>query len=109
MAISTDDLARLRRLIDEPTQVPYSDLTLNTMYMTDGAQDVNLTAAEVWREKASKAASLVDESEGPSSMKLSQLYDSAIKQATYYQGLYDISVGIVGAPRGAKTRAIERA
>ena len=59
MAISTDDLARLRRLIDEPTQVPYSDLTLNTMYMTDGAQDVNLTAAEVWREKASKLRTIL--------------------------------------------------
>jgi hypothetical protein len=106
MAINAEQLVILRRAIDEPTQVPYADLDLNTIYMQFG-QDLNLTAAEVWRDKAAKAASLVDESEGPSSLKLSQLYTNALKQADFYEGRS--STTTASAVRRTTTRAIERA
>lgn len=106
MAISIEQLAILRRAIDEPTQVPYSDNDLNDIYMTFG-QDLNLTAAEVWRDKAAKSASLVDESEGPSSLKLSQLYTNAVRQADYYEGRSTTTT--TSSTRRTTTRAIERA
>lgn len=106
MAITNDQLAILRRAIDEPTQVPYTDLILNDIFMTFG-QDLNLTAAEVWRDKAAKAASLVDESEGPSSLKLSQLYTNAVKQADFYEARS--STTAAASVRRTTTRAIERA
>ena len=106
MAISAEQLTVLRRYIDEPTTATYSDLALNDIFMTFG-QDLNITAAEVWRDKAAKAAALVDESEGPSSLKLSQLYTNATKQADYYEGR-SITV-VAGSTSRTTTRAIERA
>jgi hypothetical protein len=106
MAITSEQIVVLRRYIDEPTTATYSDLALNDIYMTFG-EDLNLVAAEVWRDKAAKSASLVDESEGPSSLKLSQIYTNATRQADYYQGRSDSNTA-VASPRRTTTRPIER-
>lgn len=105
MPMTAAQLATLRRFTAESSQAPYDDATLNAMYDANLA-DINVTAAEVWREKAARAAALVDTSEGASSRKMSQVYTQSIKQAEFYGG-----TGVPGAPvivRGAKTRAIER-
>lgn len=77
------DVARLRRLTDEPTAEVYSSLALSSMI--DGWDgSIEAAAAEVWREKAARYSGLVDMSEGSSTRKLSQLRDSALKMATSY-------------------------
>ena len=106
MSISNEQLTILRRYVDEPDTSTYTDVDLNDIFTTFGS-DLNLAAAEVWRDKAAKAASLVDESEGPSSLKLSQLYDRAVAQANFYDAR---SSTATATSRGrTTTRAIERA
>lgn len=105
MAITNEQLTVLRRYIDEPTTDTYSDLALNSIFETFGS-DLNLAAAEVWRDKAAKAASLVDESEGPSSLKLSQLYDRAVLQSKFYDERSVVTIATT--TRRTTTRAIER-
>jgi hypothetical protein len=99
-------LTRLRRFIAEPTDANgYTDQVLSDMFDAAGG-DVNITAADVWREKAGKAADLVDVSEGSSSRKMSQVSANALKQADFYESLTVTATGAV--TRGARTRAIER-
>ena len=69
--------------------------------------DVNVTAAEVWADKAGKAATLVDTAEGPSSRKMSQVYAQARQQAAFFNDAASSSSAASG--RGARTRPIERA
>jgi hypothetical protein len=105
MPMDTTTMSTLRRFIAEYDQTLYSDALLNDMYdANDG--DVNITAAEVWSEKAARAATLVDTSEGPSSRKMSQVYSQAKEQAAFYGS----GTGATSAPvtRSARTRAIER-
>lgn len=98
-------LARLRRYIAEPVDsVIYTNQVLSDMYDLN-AGDVNVTAADVWSEKAGKAALLVDISEGASSRKNSQVMSNALKQAAHYSGS---SSDATGSGRSVKTRAIER-
>jgi hypothetical protein len=97
-------LATLRRYIAEPGQEPYDDVTLNDIYIA-AAGDINVAAAEVWRDKAARAAVLVDVSEGASTRKMSQVYAQASKQAEFYGGT---AVPATPTTRGATTRAIER-
>jgi uncharacterized protein YmfQ (DUF2313 family) len=99
-------LARLRRFIAEPDDAGgYTDQVLSDMYDAAGA-DVNITAADVWREKAGKAADLVDVSEGSSSRKMSQVAANALKQAEFYDPV--VSADSLPIVRGAKTRPIVR-
>ena len=79
---TTDDVARLRRLTNEPTTATYSDLVFSGMIDTAGSVDA--AATEVWREKAASYAGLVDTTEGSSSRKMSQLRDAALKMAEIY-------------------------
>jgi uncharacterized protein YoxC len=104
MALSVSDLARLRRAIDELTTANYSDDALNALF--DETADFNLTVAAVWDEKAARASSLVDTSEGQSSRKMSQVATSAMKMSEVWRGRVDGD-----AARGtgrARTRPIER-
>lgn len=103
-----DTLARLRRYIAEPTQANYADDVLSNMY-DDALGDLNVVAAEVWREKAGKAASLVDISEGASSRKMSQVTENAMKMAAQFTSLTTGDGGTgTTTTRSARTRAIER-
>lgn len=105
MALTSAALATLRRYIAEPTEANYSDVLLNQIY--DGAGgDLEAAASEIWLDKAAKAATLVDISEGNSSRKNSQVYNNALKQATFF-GASAASVSTAGT-RSARTRAIER-
>lgn len=97
---------RLRPLVAEPTMEIYSD-SLLAAYLTRNALDPNVTAAEIWREKAAGYAELVDVTEGSSSRKMSQLHGQATTQAKMYSDSASTSSsGKVGYP---VTRAITRA
>lgn len=88
----------LRRLVAEPDTSNYSDTLLNAMLVANG-NDLNVTAAQVWREKAADYAQLVDVSESGSSRKMSQLYDRAIAQARTFEGAGGVIVDQVSRPR----------
>lgn len=81
---SAEDVARLRRLTNEPTEATYTNLVLSTYI--DNNLTVEAAAAELWREKAARFAGLVDTTEGSSSRKMSQLRDAALKMAELYGG-----------------------
>lgn len=100
---SADDVARLRRLTNEPDTTTYDNLTLSAYI---DAHTVLGAAAEVWREKASKYAGLVDVTEGTSSRKMSQMRDAATKMAEHYAGLALLAV--LPAANRPRSRAITR-
>lgn len=102
---SSDAIAALRRLIDEPDATLYTDMVLSTRI--DGAAgDIRTVAAEIWREKAASYASLVDITEAGSSRKNSQLYVNAIAMAKSYE---EEAAADVAIAEYSTTRAIRRA
>jgi hypothetical protein len=105
MPMDTSTMATLRRYIAEPDESVYTDAALNTMFDAN-AGDVNITAAEVWSEKAAKAAILVDTAEGASSRKNSQVFTQALQQASHFRaGSVEAATATT---RSATTRAIVR-
>ena len=96
-------VAELRRLINEPTQEPFTDVMLAARIDTyDGTLET--LAASIWREKAATYAGLVDIKEGNSDRKLSQLYKQALEMASSLGG----DALIVEMRRPTRTRKIER-
>lgn len=82
--MATDlDVARLRRLVDEPTTDTYNDQALRDLIASYG-DNVDIAAAEIWEEKAAKFARMVNVKEGPSSRDLGDLYTNAIKMAAFF-------------------------
>lgn len=100
---TTEQLAELRRLVDEPTQDPYTDAVLSLRI--DAAGSIQGLAATIWREKAASFAGLVDVREGNSDRKLSQLHKQAIAMAESFEAGV-LAVG--GDRRPTTTRRIER-
>lgn len=101
---TAEDIAELRRLTDEPTQVTYTDEVLNVRL--DAADSMKLLAASIWREKASTLAGLADVREGNSSRNLSQLYKQALDVANSFTAEVNAETG--GGRRPSRTRPIER-
>lgn len=99
MAASETDVARLRKLIAEPTTDNYSDADLEDVierYPIDDSEgneptdedwvasyDLFLSASEVWVEKAATltAAGAYDFTADDGSFKRSQMYDQYMKMA----------------------------
>ena len=107
-------IARLRRMIAEPTTTTYSDLvlagliearpltdvnglepftlvsvTLNVPTYTDNSSwlptyDLNAVAGELWAEKANLLAGNFDFNADGASYQRSQAYEQAMKQSRYY-------------------------
>ena len=86
MPYSAEVYEQLRRATGEnDVDSTYEDSDLD-FYLDEASGDVNDAAARIWREKASNYAELVDITEAGSSRKNSTLYESATKQAEYYEG-----------------------
>lgn len=100
---STEEVARLRLLTDEPlTTSSYNDSVLGSYADTFG---VHGAAAEVWRHKAAEWAKLVDTSESGAARSLSAMMDHALAMAKKYEAL----AGTSGAGTGrARVVKIER-
>lgn len=78
-----EQVAALRLLIDEPDETTYTDVALSNKI--DARQgNLDLAAYDVWTEKASAAADLVDVSEGGSSRKMGDLHEQAMAMAKFY-------------------------
>jgi hypothetical protein len=82
---------RLRPMIAEEGQDRFSDALL-AAYLARNEDSLNLTAVDIWREKAAEYAQLVDVNVSGNSRKLSQLYDRAIKQVVFYQNAAALDV-----------------
>lgn len=101
MAHMANDIARLRRMIAEPTDAVYSDAALSELLErwpipdsegndTDAddwtaTYDYNAAAAEVWGEKAACLSGAFDYSGDGGSMSRSQLFNQARKMSAYYR------------------------
>lgn len=103
---SSEEIAELRRktnLVGDTTV--YDDGSLNTLI--DSLGSVNMAAAQIWGEKASGLATLVDISESGSSRSMSQAYKNALAMSSYFKGL-DSSDTLIENTRVARTRAAVR-
>lgn len=97
-------IAELRRLIDEPTQEPFTDEALGVRIDAHEGE-LRLLAATMWREQAARYAKLIDIKEGNSDRKLSQLHKQALTMADGLGGSVDV---VASASRRSRTRPIER-
>jgi hypothetical protein len=97
MSITADQILRVRRMTNEPTQAPYTDALITSMAedhkLTEtgypGADvdvyDLHAIAADIWEEKAAALAQDFDFSEqGAGSYSRSQAYEQAEKQAKFH-------------------------
>lgn len=100
-----DQIAELRRLINEPTNTePWTDTVLGVR-IDAHTGTLSALAATIWREKAASYAGMVDIKEGNSDRKLSQLHKQALEMANHLGGGEDT---LIGVRRPTRTRKIER-
>jgi len=96
---TTEQIADLRRMVNEPTADTYADADLGSRIDTSGS--LKAVAATIWTEKAAQYADLVDVQEGSSRRSLGKLHEQALAMASMY-----------GEPdttrRQSRTRQIER-
>ena len=100
MTATADHISQLRRMINEPTQSPYSDAIL-TVYIerypvmdTAGlesgeegwvvAYDLNAAASDLWVEKASAVQTYYNFSADGGRYDQNQLFETAMEQSRYY-------------------------
>jgi hypothetical protein len=102
---TNDDYLRLRRMTGEVGSKTYADTDLDEFITTNGG-DLNLAASEIWREKASAYADLVNMSEAGSSRSNSDLFAHAKQQEETY--LAASSGGSVDSSGWSTTRPIVR-
>lgn len=100
-----EQILTLRRKINELDDVePYTDAVLGAL-IDAASGDTDVVASDVWAEKASQYAELVDISEAGSSRKNSQLYKNALEMASHFK--HDDDVPVAGVDFST-TRAIVR-
>jgi Cdc6-like AAA superfamily ATPase len=82
---TSEEVAALRRMTDEPTTTNYTDLAFSAIL--DAATSAEAAAAAVWQEKAGRYASLVNTSESGSSRNMGDLHKNALNMAKHYASL----------------------
>ncbi len=115
MTVTTKDIERLRKMINEPLTTTYSDVALGEviaryplmdergeepgLYVGSGAgspawvpnlvwipgYDLNAAAAEIWDDKAALVAGNFDFSADGGKFEKKQVYDNYREQAKYYR------------------------
>jgi hypothetical protein len=102
MAISDDQLAELRRMIDEADNTTgWTDLVLSALFDSNGT-DLRLTAKSIWEAKAASYVELVNTSESGSSRSMSQKFDHAITMAKTFGADSSGTDTVINAPRSTK-------
>lgn len=82
---TNEQIAELRRMASEPDDTNgYTNTVLNDI-IDENSNDLNVSAASIWQEKASTYSEMVDISEAGSSRKNSQLMANALSMARYYR------------------------
>lgn len=101
-----DEVAALRLMIDEAEDtLPYTDVLLGSRLDAAGSREG--LAAQIWREKAAAAASLVNVSESGSSRSLSDLHDNALAMAQHFASIDPTAPGAAGL-RGVRMSRLTR-
>ena len=101
MAVTTDDIKRLRSMISEPIAATYTDADLTALIENAAIPDNNgqipseadwtptyniyLVASRIWLEKAAKVADEFDFGADGGNFQRSQKHAMALKQATYFE------------------------
>lgn len=85
---TADQIIRLRLLVGEDTQEPYTDESLSARIDT-ALGNLDRVAYEVWVEKAARYSRLVDISEGGSSRSNSDLFARAQSMAAMFKARLD--------------------
>jgi hypothetical protein len=98
------EVASVRININEPTQDPFNDATVEAWI--DDTGSVEAASAAGWRVKAGLYSELVDETEAGTSHKFSDLHKSALAMAS----AYDKSAAVLypAATGRTRVRVIER-
>jgi hypothetical protein len=81
--MTVENIARVRANTNEPSGGSYDDVTIQTL-LDAYDENVNLTSAAIWREKAASMAGMVDITEGNSSRKWSNAYKQALEMAASF-------------------------
>lgn len=111
---TASELARLRRMIDEPDNTNgWTDEKLEEVFAetanANGSLNFRAAAKDVWEGKAGSLAALTDVTESSSSRRNSQYFDHALKMAASYSDDASQDPTVVAAqtrPRSTKmTRA----
>jgi hypothetical protein len=100
MTASADDILDLRRMVNEPTQSPYTDIILARYigkYPTvddygresgdsgwTAGYDLNAAASDIWSEKASLVQMYYDFQADGARYSQSQLYEMAMDKSRYH-------------------------
>lgn len=79
---SSDDIAIVRKNVDEPTEATYSDEWIDKLI---DATSVVGASAKIWEEKAATYAGLVNTSEAGASHAFSDLHKNALNMAKAYR------------------------
>ena len=97
-------IADLRELVAEPDDTNgWTDVKLADA-IDDNGGDLNAAASEVWLQKATTYATLVDVTESGSSRKMSDLQKNALALSERFAGM----VAVVDVSTRPRTRAITR-
>lgn len=75
---TVDEIAEVRRNVNEPTQDIYTDDTINNLINSLGMAGAS---AKIWREKAARYSELVNASESGASHAYSDLHRAALAMA----------------------------
>jgi len=102
MAVTQDDIKRLRRMIVEPTEASYTDSDLTALLENTACTDVNgkdptatdwvatynifQVASEIWLEKSAAVADEFDFNADGGDFKRSPKQLMAVRQAAYFEG-----------------------
>lgn len=104
---SPEAVSALRLLIAEPNNAePYTDNALSARLDTDG--DPDLTAYQIWTEKAAAWAALADISEGGSSRKQGDLHEQALAMAKFFRARVESDPPSVGGGTGVRISKLRR-
>lgn len=100
------EVEALRLMVGEPEdEFPYTNAALSTKI--DEVGDLNLAAYNIWTEKASATAGLVNTSEGGSTRSMSDLHQNALRMAKHFSGM--VSGGTSGdSPTATRIHKLRR-
>lgn len=106
MALTSEQLAQLRKMIDEITDADgWTDEEMELLAAqnanADGSYNLKAAAAAGWSAKAAKYVELVQMSESGSSRALNQMFDHAVAMAK----LYDSGAGTGTDPAASAPRS----
>lgn len=92
---TVEQIAKLRLLVAEPTEVTYTEESLETRI--DEAASMDHAALAIWEEKAAARADLVNISEAGSSRSMAQAHANALLMIKLFQNKIAEVMAVAGS------------